>query len=158
MKRHKIIVVALGLLLLAGGAYAAGYIKFDGVEGESSSNTRPAEEVTFNYDKISFNSIAARVGGPLTILDERGMRRVLDRDGVYSTSKGEKVWVKNGIVARSTVVGGAQDLNSGETAQPTGLLVPAVQKARGDITLPAEEKGKKKGNVEYGWKVEEGTK
>jgi hypothetical protein len=44
-----------------------------------------------------------------------------------------------------------------DTPKPAGLLLPAVQKAQ--EPAPARgEKGKKKGNVEYQWKIEEGVK
>ena len=46
------------------------------------------------------------------------------------------------------------NVKSNETAQPAGLLLPAVQKAR----EADRAQGKKKGNVEYEWKIEAGEK
>lgn len=46
------------------------------------------------------------------------------------------------------------NVTSSETPKPAGLLVPAVQKVR----EAANTEGKKKGNVEYEWKVEAGEK
>jgi hypothetical protein len=58
-----------------------------------------------------------------------------------------------------------QRVDDGNTTTETGLLVPAVQKVRDRPDSGSQETGKdqpapgkKKGNVEYGWKVEEGEK
>lgn len=46
---------------------------------------------------------------------------------------------------------------SNDAPKPAGMLVPAVQKARTDVPK-SPDGAKKKGNVEYSWKVEEGVK
>jgi len=45
-----------------------------------------------------------------------------------------------------------------DAPKPAGLLLPAVQKAQDPAPGRAGEAKKKKGNVEYQWKVEEGEK
>lgn len=56
----------------------------------------------------------------------------------------------------------SENLDSGTTQQPTGLLLPAIQKNRATATTDREaaaendSKNKKKGNIEYQWKVEKG--
>lgn len=42
--------------------------------------------------------------------------------------------------------------------KPAALLLPAVQQAREAATRSSQPTPRKKGNVEYSWKVEEGTK
>lgn len=100
MKRFNALgIMIMAAFFLAGSAHAAGYMKFDGVKGETTkAATEPAP---------------------------------------------------------------AQRLDSPTEAQPAALLLPAVQKVQADDA--GQDQGdeaarKKKGNVEYGWKVEEGTK
>ncbi|HSO06958.1 MAG TPA: hypothetical protein VLW45_06945 [Pelomicrobium sp.] len=50
----------------------------------------------------------------------------------------------------------ANKLQGSQDPKPAGLLLPAVQSAR--EAAPESPAGKKKGNVEYGWKVEKGEK
>ncbi|MFO7603172.1 MAG: hypothetical protein R6X06_05070 [Gammaproteobacteria bacterium] len=95
MKRtlsHALIITAS--LVLAAPAYSAGYIKLDGVDGESKPKNQSAP---------------------------------------------------------------ARGIKGNETPKPATLLLPAVQKAR-EGKADNASKAKKKGNVEYNWKVEEGTK
>ncbi len=203
------IAVFVTAFFFASGALGAGYLKYEGIDGESkSAEDRPTEEVAFYYNKIAFAKMTARVGGPLVIKDENGKTTVLKRDGRYRLSTGGHVWVKNGRVVKNTghelghSLGKAPDkedaglllpavqkvresgrksgsgsnleqlgpstqpepsspqsVKSGETAEPTGLLLPAVQKVRSSAgKSESDSKGKKGGNVEYEWKVEEGTK
>ncbi|MFO7593226.1 MAG: hypothetical protein R6X15_04170 [Pseudomonadota bacterium] len=51
----------------------------------------------------------------------------------------------------------AKDFKGNETPKPAALLAPEVRKKR-EGAANNTSKGKKKGNVEYHWKVEEGTK
>lgn len=53
-----------------------------------------------------------------------------------------------------------QDVKSGQTDQPAGLLLPAVQQVREAAPRPRpnDSKGNKKGKVEASWKVEKGEK
>lgn len=52
-------------------------------------------------------------------------------------------------------------MQGNQTPQPAGLLLPAVQKPRTaapGASAPQSGPSKKKGNVEYNWKVEKGEK
>ena len=161
MKLLKTIIAsAVVSMIFAAGVYAAAYIKFDGVDGESkSSDDRPTEEVAFYYNKISFSQINARVGGPLIIKDEQNKTIQLKKDGVYHTSRGERILVRNGMVAESTVSPpSAQTLRPGKTAQPAGMLLPAVQNVRDSPARNSGPSSTRRGNVESSWKVEKGEK
>jgi hypothetical protein len=77
-----------------------------------------------------------------------------------------------GEVTNSRPAAPASDLKNNEAPKPAGMLVPAIQKAQ-EAPKPAARKprvaardvngnstgnGKKKGHVDYGWKVERGEK
>jgi len=98
----KLALVMVALLAFASPVFAAGFMKYDGVDGESKKTE----------------------SGPSA----------------------------------------TQTLDSGETAKPAGLLLPAVQKVRSSAAksetdkVDDDDRNSKKGKVEYNWKVEEGEK
>lgn len=55
-----------------------------------------------------------------------------------------------------------QRVQGNQTPQPASLLLPAVQKPRAALapgaSAPQSGPSKKKGNVEYNWKIEKGEK
>lgn len=124
----------IGAALLLGAAAqvpAAGYIKFDGIEGESTDDG--------HKDWINILSIdmgTAKPGRTLTGVAKSGKRVRLTRDGRYRLENGDRIIVINGKVNK---------------VEPAGLLLPAVQKqtlepetkpaASKRINPPGERKG-----------------
>ena len=106
MKRIQIMLAAtVATLFFAGSALGAAYIKFDGVDGEARDSAGSAYGGSkTEYLKITMTKITAQVGGPLIVKDQNGKTHVLKQDGVYSTSTGEKIWVKDGRVAKRTIM------------------------------------------------------
>ena len=183
MQRYQVwIAGVVASLFFASGALAAPFIKYEGVEGESkASQARPNDVVGDNDNMISYSEINATAGEPLTVVDQRGRASVLQKDGVYRTSDGGQIWVRNGRVFRtrghevshhlgvSPTGESGHSLHSGEAGEQAPLLPPAVQKIRPSmksdsgspaVTNPstgsATKGPKRKGNIDYEWKVEKG--
>ncbi|MCA9158060.1 MAG: type VI secretion system tube protein Hcp [Planctomycetales bacterium] len=154
----------------------AAYIKFDGVDGESQHKDHKGWS-----DLLSFSQMVHKPGAGGTgaarrrgsvMLEDIQCAKLLDKSSpklaesvckgkVYpkveievtasTTDAGQEVYyryeLKNVLVSSYAVTGGSQD----KPAENFSLNFEEIK-----VTYTeTDSKGKKKGNVEYGWKVEE---
>lgn len=132
---HALFVVAG--LALAAPAHSAGYLKIGDIKGESTDDRHgttidraPASPQPTAPSRVQGNDTPKPAGLLLPAVQKA-------QEAPAATPPG--------------------NVQGNEPPKPAGLLLPAVQKAQ--EPAPAQgAKGKKKGNVEYQWKVEEGQK
>ena len=100
--------------------YAAGFLKYNGFPGESKSTSdRPTESISINFTKFEYTKLKAQHGHVLIAHDQHGKKKVLKKDGIYTTNKGEKIWVKNGKITRSTVKSSQKILRANKPSAST---------------------------------------
>ncbi len=157
----------------------AAYIKFDGVDGESQHKDHKGWSDLLSFSQMvhkpgSGGTGAARRRGSV-MLEDMQCSKLLDKSSpklaeavclgrvfpkveiectVSTTDAGQETYykyeLKNVLVSSYAVSGGSQD-KPGETFS---LNYEELKVTYTEM----DSKGKKKGNVEYGWKVEEAEK
>lgn len=93
---YRLALFCLALALPAASIHAAGFIKFEGVDGESADIV-PTETISFNYAKIE-----AQPGGQLWLIGKDGKKQRVSRDGRYRSSEGDVFVLKNGLVSEAS--------------------------------------------------------
>ncbi len=154
----------------------AAYIKFDGIDGESAHKDHKAWSDLMSFSQVVHKPGAGGTGAARrrgsVMLEDLQCSKLLDKSSpkiaeavclgrvfpkleiettVSTTDAGQETYYKyeleNVLVTSYSVSGGAQD-------KPMESFSLNFEKIKVTYT-EMDSKGKKKGNVEYGWKVEE---
>ena len=157
----------------------AAYIKFDGVDGESKAKGNEKWSDLMSFSQAIHKSGAGATGAArrrgTVLLDDIHCTKLLDKSSpkiaeavclgkvfpkveiqvkVSTTNSGRETYykyeLKNVLVSSYNVSGGDQD-------KPVETFSLNFEEIKVTYT-EMDEKGTKKGDVAYGWKVEEGTK
>jgi type VI secretion system secreted protein Hcp len=171
-------VLIFGIFILSAigfsEAYAAGYIKFDGVDGESKDA---------NHDKwidiTSFQQTITRAQGAVRatpVFEDIQVVKEVDKSSPkLAESLAREQMFPSVIIHFTKSIGGVEE-QTYYTYELKNVMITSYSIGGTADTLPREEislnfeeikatyteyddkSGQKKGNVEYSWKVEEGTK
>lgn len=168
--------ILLGVLVISGfsvnNAFAAGYIKFDGVDGEATAR---GHEGWSNLDsfshtltqKVTKKGTFAEVGIDIAKafdksspkLQEALIRGVTNPLATIEFTKqfgdgSEATYLKYEL---SNVLVSSYSTSAASDSRPSETLSLNFEEIKVTYT-EYDESGREKGNVEYSWKVEEGTK
>lgn len=170
-----VFAVALTLIGLANDAEAAAYLKFDGIDGEAKDRNHQnwsdlmSFQQTISRDTTTSSGAArARAGAVFEdlvvtktldksspkIAESIAMGKVFPKVEIHLTSNAGTTYysyeLTNVMVTSYSVGGSADDIPTEQISLNFEEI--KVTYAESDTT------GKSKGNVEYSWKIEEGTK
>lgn len=93
------IAVAILFISLSSPLFAAPFLKYEGLDGESLSKSRPMENITFTYSKLEVKR------KQLWLIQKNGSRKRLTKDGVYRSSEGELFVLRNGLIVKKQRTG-----------------------------------------------------
>ena len=171
------VLIICGLILTGGSfaindVYAAGFIKFDGIDGESIDKDHKgwSDLLSFSESATSKDdSSTARTKGETTLQD-MVVVKALDK----SSPKLAESILMGKVYPKVEIHFASSDRVTYYAYELTNVMVTSYS-VSGDVDeVPMEEfslnfeeikvtyterdsEGKKKGNIEYSWKVEEGT-
>jgi type VI secretion system Hcp family effector len=167
-----ILLGILGVLIISGlsvnDAFAAGYIKFDGIDGEATSRGHEKwinlESLSHTLTKQDTKKSSVEVGIDISKIFDKSSPKLQEAlikgtatpkvtiDFTIDSEPSERVYLSYEL---KNVRVTSYQMSGGSESRPSENMSMNFEEIKVTYT-EYDESGNKKGNVEYSWKVEKG--